>query len=158
MTSGEDLFERLKIVKEATRVASPDFTLKGIDGKPVTLGEFKGKVVFINFWATWCPPCVIEMPQMGMVNREFHSKGLVILAVNYREGVKNVKAFVESHKLIFRNLLEPRGTVSSLYMAWALPVTVIVNKRGGKVGLVIGYQDWDTPEPRAFVRQLLEEQ
>ena len=155
--AGEDLFNKLNIIQEKTKVPSPDFTLNDPDGKPVRLGELKGKVVFLNFWATWCPPCIIEMPSMEKLHREFGDKSLMILAINVRESAKQVKAFVKSHKLTLKTLLDPKGTVSRRYYAWALPVTVIVNKRGEKIYTVIGPRDWDTQDANNFVQQLLEE-
>ena len=155
--AGEDLLNKLKIIKEKYRVLAPDFTLSDLDGEPVRLGDLKGKVVFLNFWATWCPPCIIEMPTMEKLHREFGDKGLVILAINKREGTQTVKAFVESHKFTFKTLLDPKGKVSNRYYAWALPLTAIVNRRGEKMYTVIGYRDWDTPDAKEFFHQLLEE-
>ncbi len=155
--AGDHLLDKLKIIKERWKVLAPDFTLSDLDGEPVRLGDLKGKVVFLNFWAAWCSPCIIEMPTMEKLHQEFGNKGLVILAVNKREGAQTVKAFAQSHKFTFKILLDPKGTVSNLYYAWALPVTVIVNKRGEKMYTAIGYRDWDTPDAKEFFHHLLEQ-
>ncbi len=153
----EDLFKRLKIQRFRGKVLAPDFTLADLNGRGIRLGSLKGKVVFLNFWATWCPPCIQEMPTMEKLHREFGSKGLVILAVNFRESPEQVKAFLKEHQLTFTTLLDPKGKVFELYQAWSLPTTTIVNKKGQAVGKVIGYRDWYKPEMKEFFRRLLHE-
>ncbi len=156
-TTDEDLFKRLKIQRFREKVLAPDFTLADLNGRRIRLGSLKGKVVFLNFWATWCPPCILEMPTMEKLHREFGSKGLVILAVNFRESTEQVKAFLKEYQLTFTTLLDPKGKVFELYQAWSLPTTTIVNKKGQAVGKVIGYRDWHKPEMKEFFRRLLEE-
>lgn len=155
--AGEHLLGELKLIKEKWKVLAPDFTLSDLDWEPVRLGDLKGKVVFLNFWATWCPPCIKEMPTMERLHQEFGNKGLVILAIDKKEGFKSVKAFAQSHKFTFKILLDIKGTVSSLYHAWALPITVIVNKRGEKMYTAIGYREWNTPVAKEFFHQMLKE-
>ncbi len=157
-TADEDLFKRLKIQRFSEKVLAPDFTLADLNGRRIRLGSLKGKVVFLNFWATWCPPCILEMPTMEKLHREFGSKGLVILAVNFRESPKQVKAFLKEHQLTFTTLLDPKGKVFELYQAWSLPTTTFVNKKGQAVGKVIGYRDWHKPEMKEFFRRLLDEE
>jgi len=94
---------------------------------------------------------------MERLHQEFGNKGLVILAIDKKEGFKSVKAFAQSHKFTFKILLDIKGTVSSLYHAWALPITVIVNKRGEKMYTAIGYREWDTPVAKEFFHQMLKE-
>ncbi len=153
----EDLFKKLKIQRFSEKVLAPDFTLADVNGRRVRLGSFRGKVVFLNFWATWCPPCIQEMPTMEKLHGEFGGKGLVILAVNFRENPEQVKAFLKEHQLTFTTLLDPKGKVFELYQAWSLPATSIVNKKGQAVGKVIGYRDWHKPEMKEFFRRLLDE-
>jgi len=154
----EDLFKRLKIQRFSDKVIAPDFTLADLNGRHMRLGDLRGKVVFLNFWATWCPPCIQEMPTMEKLHREFGGKGLVILAVNFRESPEQVKAFLKQHQLSFTTLLDPKGKVFELYQAWSLPTTTIVNKNGQAVGKVIGYRDWHKPEMKEFFRRLLDEE
>ncbi len=154
----EDLFKRLKIQRFSEKVLAPDFTLADLNGRRIRLASLKGKVVFLNFWATWCPPCILEMPTMEKLHREFGSKGLVILAVNFRESPKQVKAFLKEHQLTFTTLLDPKGKVFELYQASSLPTTTFVNKNGQAVGKVIGYRDWHKPEMKEFFRRLLDEE
>lgn len=154
---GEDSLKKLRIEKPIERIVAPDFTLKDLSGKTISLERLRGKVVFLNFWATWCPPCVIEMPSMEKLHQEFSNDGLVILAINFREPPEQVKAFIKRHKLTFTILLDPDGSVFELYQAWALPVTTVINKRGEIVGRAMGARDWHGGMAREFFRQLLVE-
>src|SRR3989338_2038850 len=156
-SGGEDSFKKLRIEKPIERIVAPAFTLKDLSGKTVSLERLKGKVVFLNFWATWCPPCVIEMPSMEKLHKEFSNDGLVVLAINFRETPEQVKAFVKKHKLAFSTVLDPEGKVFELYQAWALPVTTIINKPGEIVGRAMGARDWHSKEARGLFEQLLAE-
>lgn len=156
-SAGQDSINKLRLEKPNTRLVAPDFTLKDLSGKTVSLERLEGKVVFLNFWATWCPPCVVEMPSMEKLHKEFSNDGLVILAINYRETPEQVEAFIKRHKLTFTTILDPDGSVFELYQAWALPVTTIINKRGEIAGRAMGARDWHSTDARGFFRQLLAE-
>jgi peroxiredoxin len=155
--AGESYIKRLRIEKPEKPILAPDFTLEDLSGKRVSLKDFRGKAVFLNFWATWCPPCVVEMPSMEKLHKEFSDDGLVILAINFRETPEQAKAFVKKHKLTFTVLLDLEGSVFELYQAWALPVTTIVNKRREIAGRAMGSRDWDSKESQGFFRQVLAE-
>jgi len=154
----DELLKKLSIEKFDKKTPADDFTLKNLEGNQVTLRDFRGKVVFLNFWATWCPPCRLEMPTMEELHQEFGNQGLAILAVNYREGPEEIKAFFKEHRLTFTALLDPEGKIFDLYRAWSLPTTLFINKNGEIVGRVVGYRDWHSEQARAFFRQLLEEE
>lgn len=153
----EDHFKKLKIERPKEKVPAPDFTLEDLNGRKVSLKGLKGKVIFLNFWAIWCPPCVQEMPTMEKLHKTFGQKGLTVLAINYREDAKEVKEFFSKHKLTFIALLDLDGKVSERFRAWGLPVTVIINKRGEIVGKVIGSRDWHSKEAKEFFAKLLAE-
>ena len=155
--TGEDLFKKLQIQRLSENVPAPDFTLTDLNGKRIRLKDLRGKVVFLNFWATWCPPCVQEMPTMEKLHKTFGQKGLTVLAINYREDAKEVKEFFSKYKLTFIALLDLDGKVSERYRTWGLPVTVIINKRGEIVGKVTGIRDWHSKEAKEFFAKLLEE-
>ncbi len=152
-----DLFKNLNIEKSDKEIQAPDFTLKDLDGNQVSLRDFRGKVIFLNFWATWCPPCRLEMPTMERLHVELNDQGLVILAVNYREGPEKIQAFLKQHDLTFTALVDEKAEVFELYKAWSLPTTYLVNRDGEIVGKVIGYRDWHSDHAKAFSRQLLED-
>ena len=154
----EDSTNKLRLEIPKTPTAAPDFELKDPAGKQLSLKELRGKVVFLNFWATWCPPCIEEMPAMEKLHQELQKDGLVILAVNFQEGPERVKEFLAKHNLTFTALLDRDGKVSELYQAWALPVSVMINKRGEIAARAMGSKDWHSAEARQFFKQLLAEE
>ena len=156
-TAAGDFFERLSIERPEKIIQAPDFTLEDLSGNRMSLHDFKGKVVFLNFWATWCIPCREEMPQMEKLYREFKDQGLEVVAVNFREDKPTVKKFVEKLGLTFRILLDPDGGVSNEYGAWALPLSYFVDRKGIFIGKVNGDRPWDGPEARALFRGLLQQ-
>ncbi|MGH7846586.1 MAG: TlpA disulfide reductase family protein, partial [Candidatus Binatia bacterium] len=121
----------------------------------VRLRDLRGKVVFLNFWATWCPPCIEEMPAMEKLHQDLEKDGLVILAVNFQEGPERVREFFTKHHLTFTALLDRNGKISELYQAWALPVSVIINKHGEIAARAIGSKDWYSDEALQLFRKLL---
>jgi len=155
--AAEDLFKKLKVERLKWKRAAPDVPMEDIHGKPVRMADFKGKIVFLNFWATWCPPCIREMTTMETLHQELGEKGLVVLAVNFRESGDQVRGFIRSNKFTFTTVLDPKGKVSKLYRVWSLPMTIFVGKRGEIMAQAYGYRDWHTPEAKAFFLQLLGE-
>jgi peroxiredoxin len=145
----------LEILK--ARIAAPDFDLKDAAGRPLSLKELRAKVVFINFWATWCPPCIEEMPAMEKLHKELEKDGLVVLAVNFQEGPSRVREFLTKHDFTFTALLDQDGKVAERYQAWALPVSVIISKRGEMAAKAMGARDWASQESLRFFRELLAE-
>jgi len=154
----DDLLKKLNIEKFDARTVAPDFTLKDLNGNKVRLQDLRGKVVFLNFWATWCPSCRLEMPSMEKLHDELGDRGLVILAINYRESPEEINAFFKEHGISLTVLLDEQGKALDLYKAWSLPTTYLINRNGEIAGKVIGYRDWQSEQSRAFFRQLLEDQ
>jgi peroxiredoxin len=111
-------------------IRAPDFTLKDLDGKDVTLSGLAGQVVLINFWATWCGPCRIEMPALQRRYEAFKDQGLVVLAVNLDEPITEVSAFANDFGLTFSVLLDPGASVNDLYRVKGYPSTFIVDREG----------------------------
>jgi peroxiredoxin len=144
----------LAALKEGTR--SIDFTLSDLSGKKVSLSSYKGKLVFLNFWATWCPPCRAEMPSMERLYQKLKDRGLVILAVDLQEDAKSVRKFVDEHKLTFPVLLDADGRVGATYGARNIPTTYIIGRDGSALGGTIGGHEWDSPEMIAFFTRLLQ--
>ena len=136
---------------EKNKVIAPDFALKDQNGKTHTLSDYEGSVVFLNFWATWCPPCVAEMPHIEEIYQEYLEKGedVVILGVaapNYgREGSEEaIKAFLEDNGYTFPVVMDYNGEISSLYGISAYPTTFIVNADKSLRGYVEGAMDKET--------------
>lgn len=124
---------------------APDFTLPDLNGINHTLSNYKGKVVFLNIWATWCQPCKDEMPSMEKLHQRFKEKDFVMLAVSIdKDGKKSVEPFMKEYKLTFPALLDPAGTTSKLYKTTGVPETFIIDKKGTVIHKVIGPRDWGT--------------
>lgn len=112
--------------------SAPDFTLETLDHQPVTLADLRGKVVIINFWASWCAPCRLEMPALQQAYEAYQGKGVVILAVNLtaQDAIAEAEKFVQELGLTFPILLDEVGEVSEAYQVLGLPTTIFVNREG----------------------------
>lgn len=138
----ETFYRDLGIIS-VPRIAPPvDFMLHDITGVPVRLSDLKGKVVFLNFWTTWCPPCRIEMPSMQKLYDTLKHRNFAMVAVDLQEPVSQVKAFVKEFKLSFAVLLDSEGEVGRRFGIRSLPTTFILDKDGGIIGRVYGPRDW----------------
>jgi peroxiredoxin len=136
---------------------APDFSYPGLDGKVVSLSDFRGKVVFLNIWATWCPPCREEMPSMEKLYKELSGEAFEILAVSIDAlGAKVVAPFMKEYKLSFPALLDPQGTVQQLYGTTGLPESFIIDKEGIIAEKIIGARNWATPEVIRYFRNLIQ--
>ena len=137
-------------------VAAPDFTLPGLDGQMVSLADYRGKVVLLNIWATWCPPCVEEMPSMEKLYQQLKTEGFEILAVSMDvSGAQAVLPFMKKHKLSFPALTDTEGAMKSLYQTTGVPETFIIDKDGTIVEKVIGPRDWASPGAVRSFRNLI---
>jgi len=134
---------------------APDFTLPNLDGKMVRLADYKGSVVLLNIWATWCPPCVEEMPSMEKLYQELEGEDFKILAVSIDvSGAKAVIPFMKKHRLSFAALTDNEGAIKSLYQTTGVPETFIIDKDGIIVEKIIGPRDWATPVAIRYFRDL----
>jgi peroxiredoxin len=109
---------------------APDFSLANLDGTNIALIDLKGQVLLINVWATWCPPCRVEMPSIQAAYEQYHDQGFTVLAVNLQEDPAAVAAFMRDYQLTFPALLDRNGQVSRAYQAVALPSSFFVDHRG----------------------------
>ncbi|MDE3019046.1 MAG: TlpA family protein disulfide reductase [Nitrospirota bacterium] len=123
---------------------APDFELPGLDEKPVRLSDYRGKVVFLNFWATWCKPCREEMPSMEVLYKNFEKDGLVILAVSIDRVTtkKDIPPFVKGMNLTFPVLVDSWGQTDKRYKLMGVPETYIIDQEGVLREKVIGPRDW----------------
>ena len=117
---------------------APGFQLPNLDGQSVSLSDFRGKPVLINFWASWCQPCVYEMPFIQEVFEEWSGQGLVVLTINIGESASKAKTFMESHDLSFPVLLDTKGDVAEKYNIRGIPTTFSVDKDGTIQAMRIG--------------------
>jgi len=134
-----------------------DFTLPMLNKTDFTLSDQKGKVVFLNFWATWCGPCRAEMPSMEAVYQKLKDKGFEIVAVNLGESTTAVSAFVKEYNLNFPVVLDIRSETGSWYNVRAIPSTYIIDRRGLIVARLVGSINWNTQKIIAAFELLLAE-
>ena len=133
-----------------------NFTLNDINGKKVSSSEFKGKVVVLNFWATWCGPCRAEMPSLNNLYNEYKDKGLVVLAVSVDTSEKPVKSFIKEYKLSFPVLMDKNKEVSfDDYGVLGLPTTFLIDKNGIVKEKIMGEMEWDSPRMKEKILKLL---
>jgi len=138
--------------------AAPDFTLKDLSGKPVQLSSLKGKVVLVNFWATWCPPCREEIPSMIRLNQVMQGKNFQMLAVSIDEGgMDAVQDFFKKRGVSLPVLLDSDGQVARRYDTTGVPETFIVDAKGIIRKKVVGAMDWSTPGVIEFLEKMMQE-
>ena len=138
-------------------VTAPNFTLPDLGGKMASLTDYKGKVVLLNIWATWCAPCVAEMPSMEKLYQELKNEDFEILAVSVDEsGAEAVNPFMKKHKLDFPVLLDTKGDIKTLYQATGIPESFIIDKDGIIVEKIIGPRDWAASGAIRFFRNLIQ--
>ena len=157
--SGKNLTDdmrKLGLIPLEDNPASLDFELQDLQGNLVRLSSFQGKVVFLNFWATWCGPCREEMPSMQVLYEELQNEGFEVVAVDLQESQKAVQAFVEKMGLSFTVLIDKTGQVGSAYGASSIPISYFIDRSGLVVGGVIGGRIWDTPDIFDFFRSMLD--
>jgi DsbE subfamily thiol:disulfide oxidoreductase len=131
-----------------------DFNLKDLTGRPSSLSAYKGKVVLLNFWATWCGPCRAEIPSMEQLYTELKDEGFTIVAVNSQEPLEQVSAFVDDMGMSFPVLLDSTGRVGAAYGVRAIPTTYIIDPQGAIRGRMVGTRDWYSPEIISAAREL----
>jgi len=134
-----------------------EFTLPFLGGESASLSSYKGKVVFLNFWATWCPPCREEMPSMETLYKRYKDKGLEMLAINLSENTNTVRQFMDNNGYTFPVMMDSDGRVGGAYGIRSIPTTLIIDREGKIVAQVIGSIYWDTPQVLAAFEALLNE-
>ena len=136
---------------------APDFTFPGLDGKKVSLSDYRGKVVLVNIWATWCPPCVDEMPSMEKLYNKFKGQNFEILAVSIDEpGLKAVAPFMRKFNLTFPALIDSEGAINAVYGVTGVPESFIIDKQGILIKKIIGPVDWASPAVFRFFSEVIE--
>ena len=133
----------------------PPFTLPDLDGDPWSLEAARGNVVVVNFWATWCPPCVAEMPALERLQKTFAGQPLQVIAVNVGDEPYDIALFLRQLPVDLTILLDGEGRTSRAWKVRGLPTTVIVDAGGTIHHHVTGQREWDSPEIVATLRDLL---
>ena len=132
-----------------------DFQLPDLNEQPHRLQDQRGKVVLLNFWATWCAPCLQEMPLMDQLAQTLRQQPFVIWAVAMKEDRDQVAPFMDKHQFQFTALLDRDGAVSARYKLRGLPTTYLIDCRGNTVGWSLGPQEWTSDAVRTLLTALL---
>jgi thiol-disulfide isomerase/thioredoxin len=150
----ERLFSDMGVLQIPPDTDPLEIRLSDPTGRPVSLSEFRGKIVFINFWTTWCLACVIEMPAMEKLHQRFKDKDFIMLAINLQESAARVKQFYKEYKLTFTTLLDITGDVGAALSIRSIPTTYILDKNGRIIGKALGPREWESKKSIALFEHL----
>jgi thiol-disulfide isomerase/thioredoxin len=138
---------------------APDWTLTTNDGRQLSLQDLRGKVVFLNFWASWCPPCREEMPSMENLARKYQDRDLVMVAISQDTDPEQMRGFLNRFmpdgRYTMQIPLDPEGKISRAYGTQLLPETYIIDRQGQIVARFVNKYDWERDEVDRFIERLL---
>jgi thiol-disulfide isomerase/thioredoxin len=152
----DELLRSIGLSKPAMSRA-PDFNLRDSNGGLSSLSGYRGNLLLLNFWATWCGPCREEMPSMEQLSRSFGGQGFVVVAVNQKENAALVNKFMKTHGLNFSIPLDTDGRVAASYRVYGIPVTYLIDGNGQAIGMKSGPRDWAAREVIDAFRKLIGE-
>jgi cytochrome c biogenesis protein CcmG, thiol:disulfide interchange protein DsbE len=156
MVPAEDPVAALSLIRPKPVKDAPDFQVRTPDDRQIRLADLRGKVVFLNFWATWCEPCREEMPSMERLHRAYKDRGLAVVAISLdSQGASVVNPFVKKLGLSFPVGLDPKMAVRETYGVWAVPSTFIIDRKGKRVLFANGSREWDGTAAHALIESLL---
>jgi len=150
------LLGALSLFKVSPPSRPVEFSLKDLSGDKVRISDFRGKIVFLNFWTTWCPYCRVEMPSMEKLHKKMKDKPFAMVAVDLQEPLSAVKAFLERYKLSFTSLLDSKGTVGEQFGVRAIPASFLLDKSGRVIAKVTGPREWNGKQSVALFEYLVE--
>ena len=136
---------------------APDFSLEDLQGKMVKLADHRGKVILLNFWATWCPNCRKEGHSFNLLYDEYRSQDFILYRIDTKESRETVIKFAQKESLHVPVLLDEKGKIGRLFGVWAHPTTYLIDRRGNVRYRSIGAVDWGEPEAKRVIDQLLKE-
>ena len=151
------LLKPLDLVDYRSGTRPPQFGGRTLDARQLSLAELRGKVVLLNFWASWCLECRPEMPVLERLHREFARRGLAVVGVNAREDPPAVGRYARELGLTFPLVLDPDGKINTQYGVIGLPTTFVVARDGQAVAFAIGAREWASAPARALIETLLAE-
>jgi len=151
------LLKTLDLRGYTPRPAPPQFNGSTLDARQLSLTEYRGTVIVLTFWASWCLECRVDMPALERLQREFSSRGLAIIGVNARENKEDVRRYAKELGLTFPLVLDRDGKINALYGVIGLPTTFVVGRDGRAVAFAIGPRQWESAPARALIAALLAE-
>jgi peroxiredoxin len=152
-----ELLKGLNLSGYPSVMQPPEFSGFTADGQKVSLAGLSGRVVLLNFWATWCLECRPEMPAFERLHREFSVQGLAVVGINAREGTSTIREYAKELGLTFPLISDPTGKINSVYGVVGLPTTFLIGRNGRAVALAIGPREWSGKPARALIHALLAE-
>ena len=151
------LLKPLDLAGYPSRTTPPHFSGSTVDARRLAVEDLRGKVVLVNFWASWCAECRPEMPVFERLHRELAPKGLAIVGVNAREERAAIRRYASELGLTFPLILAPDGKINASYGVVGLPTTFVVARDGRVVALAVGPREWASAPARALLQALLAE-
>lgn len=149
-----DAFAAMKIIRSKAVTEAPSFHLKTLDGQEVDSSGLRGKVVLLNFWATWCGPCKEEMPSLDRLRRLLDPRRFAVLTVTTDRQQEGIRLFLTGLGVGLPVLFDEDQEVSRSFMVRGLPTTVLINQDGTLAGRAVGPRAWDSPEAVAVLKSL----
>ena len=152
----QDAYSQLGAVYPKRVKEAPDFKLKTLDGRPMSLSDFRGKPILLNFWATWCEACKEELPSMQRLHDEMAKEGVQVVAVSIdRTGPEKIQHYVDEYHLTFPILLDPNQQARREYFIMGLPTSYLIDAQGKLRGFISGAREWDSETSKKVMRILL---
>lgn len=152
-----DPFEKTGVTEFTENQRGPALSLATLDGGRASLDDYRDKLVVLNFWATWCQPCTIEMPTLEALSREYRERGVVVLGVSVDRGAPRalLEPYVRNLRLTFPILLDPEMKTAGAWRVTGLPTTFLIRPGGEVAGMAVGAREWNSAEVRALLDLLL---
>jgi len=135
--------------------SAPSFTVTTDDGRTLSPSNFGGKLLVVHFWATWCPPCVLETPSLNEFQKEYAKDGVVVLGISVDQNATAYRNFLQRMKISFATARDPEAKIASDYGTFQYPETYIINRDGKVVEKIISNTDWMDPERQNLIRAML---
>ena len=153
----QDSFLKMGVVSPENEKLAPNFILETVTGKKVSLKDFKGKAILLNFWATWCEPCKKELPSMQKIYEELSSDGVEVIAISIdRNKKKRVEKYIKKYNLTFPILLDPSQKVRKDYFILGLPTSYLIGGDGKLKGFISGAREWDSNASKEMFSTLIQ--
>ena len=132
-----------------------DANILDINGNKAKISDYKDKVIFLNLWATWCPPCRAEMPSMEKLQNKFKDRNFAVLAVSQGEDMKTVTNFLKKNKYTFKIFIDDKNEVASAYGTGSIPTSYLIDKNGNMIAQFVGGRDWFSKDAIDLINALL---
>jgi len=155
LLSGSCLYAAEKTLQPYSGPALPDFQLNDLAGKPHRLSDYRGRVVLVNFWATWCTPCRQEMPSLQRLQQQLADRPFTVLAVNASDMRENIDKYLQATPLEFTILLDSDAALQQSWLVKGLPASYIIDATGTIRYVLFGRLEWDNPDAVAKIKALL---